>query len=839
MRARLLARFMGREARGLGRRLLFFVASLAVGVAAVVAVAGLSATMRRSLAAEARNLLAADVVVSSRRPLPAELEGVLGAAGVERWCTVVELASMAATGDGDRSRLVELKAVGTGYPFYGELRLDPHRPLLELVGDDGVVVAEAALAQLGLAVGDELLLGGVPFTIRGVVVAEPDRALGPISFGPRIFLSREGLDRTGLLAYGSRIRYRALLRLGPGVAASAVEARILAEVPDSAYLRIEAAAEAQPALRDGIGRVERYLGLVALLSLLVGGVGVAQAVRSWLATRMDSIATLRCLGLTAAEVSVVYLGQTALLGLASSALGCLLGLSVQWALPLALADVLPPAPFDPWQLAPLARGLGLGLGIALLFSLPPVLRAGRVPPVRVLRRAVEPPPARLRDRVAVTVAAFLGLLMVAVVQAGPGRLAVLFTAGVIATTVILGLASAALTRGVGRLPRAGVGLWVRHGLAAVARPGADTAAAIVALGLGTLVVLVMTLVEGALAGQLDSDLARGTPSTFLVDIQPDQLEPLTGLVDDLGGRDLEAVPVIMARLRSVDGATVSELSGDGEELRRRQRWALTREQRLTSLERLADDNVVVAGQLWSEPERDEVSVEVEYAERIGAGLGSVLLFDVQGVPLELVVTSLREVDWGTFRINFFLVVEPGVLDRAPHTWLAAASVPRELEERLGSEVAAAFPNVNAIHVREVLEKVSAVMSRLGLGVRFLGSFTVLAGIAILGGAASASAARRSREVALLKALGVTRAGVVAAVAVEYGLVGLVAGLVGAAGGTVVAWAVLEHAFELPFAVDLALPPAAVLGTALLTVIAGLVACAPALRRRPVEALREL
>ncbi|HEX5760979.1 MAG TPA: FtsX-like permease family protein, partial [Thermoanaerobaculia bacterium] len=384
-----------------------------------------------------------------------------------------------------------------------------------------------------------------------------------------------------------------------------------------------------------------------------------------------------------------------------------------------------------------------------------------------------------------------------------------------------------------RLPRGRGGLAVRHGLAALGRPGAATVGAIVALGLGVVVVLGMWLVERRLGEELAADLPAGAPSAFLVDVQPDQWPGVREILRREGARHIDSVPVVTARLLAVDGRDIDQLArGDRE-----RRWALTREQRLTYLRELPADNELVAGALWRDPRRAEVSVEEEFARELGVGLGGRLRFDVQGVPLELVVTSLRRVDWRNFRINFFLVVEPGVLESAPQMRLAAAELPRGREQRVQDLVAAAYPNVTLIRVREVLEKIVSVLERIGLGIRFLGGFTVLAGIAILAGAVAAGAARRGREVALLKTLGMTRRGVAAAFAVEYALIGAVAGVIGAAGGALLAWRVLAEGFEMAWRFQPVAVGTAVAGTALLTVLAGLAASWRALERRPIEVLR--
>jgi putative ABC transport system permease protein len=347
-------------------------------------------------------------------------------------------------------------------------------------------------------------------------------------------------------------------------------------------------------------------------------------------------------------------------------------------------------------------------------------------------------------------------------------------------------------------------------------------------------VLAMSLVQRRLAGQLSSEMPANAPSAFLIDIQPDQWPGVQRVLRDAGARGVESVPVVMARLAAIDGVRVEDLVRRQEGARR---WGLTREQRLTYLRELPKDNQIVAGKLWSDPARAEVSVEKEFADDIGVKVGTTLTFNVQGVPLDLAVTSLRTVNWQTFGINFFLVVEPGVLESAPQQRLAVARLPKDNEQRAQDALAASYPNVTLLRIREILEKVLKVVQRISLGIRFLGGFTVVAGIAILAGAISAGSARRGREVALLKTLGMTRRGVAATFAAEYALIGLVAGGIGAVGGTALAYGVITRGFEIPWQFDPASLAVALGGTILLAVLAGLAASYRALTRRPIEVLR--
>ncbi len=346
----------------------------------------------------------------------------------------------------------------------------------------------------------------------------------------------------------------------------------------------------------------------------------------------------------------------------------------------------------------------------------------------------------------------------------------------------------------GRAPRDHGSVTLRHGLAALARPGSGTLGAIVALGLGVLTVVGMWLIQDRLSAQLRADLPDQAPTVFLVDIQPDQWPGVEESLVAAGAESIDSVEVVMGRLASINGVPVAELAEVESDRSSDRRWVLTREQRLTSMATLPEDNVIVDGALWVHPDRAEVSIERDFARDLGVGVGDSIVFDIQGVPVELLVSSIRTVEWESFSINFFLVVEPGVLDRAPRFRIATARLDAAAELPLQDRLAARFPNVTVLRIRDVLDKVVGILEQLGNGIRFLGAFTVLAGIAILAGAVSAGAIRRGRQVALFKTLGMTRAQVVSVFAVEYALVGLVAGVLGTVGAVVMAWAVVRFRF---------------------------------------------
>lgn len=837
-----MLRLMWRESRGATRRFLFFVACLAVGVTAVVCVAGLAANLDQRIQSEARQLLAADLVVTAVRPLPPELDDFLQqrpALEVTRIRELVTIAAQASPRDSPgRSQLVELKVVEGDYPFYGELELDPQGTLQDLLAEDRVVVAPDLLSRLDLQLGDGLRVGNRDFVISGGVLREPDRIATPFSLGPRTFMSGSAFARTQLEQLGSRIAYRALIKLPsdsrPGdLEALAEELREL--LGTTGPFRVQTYVEAQENMRRALQRAASFLGLVALLSLLLGGLGIAQTTRAWLASRTDDIAILRCLGLLPNGVVMLYLGQATLLGLAGSFVGLIMGIVVLASLPSLFGEILGTASLDLWQPQVLLKGLGLGLGIALLFSLRALLTVRRVPPLRVLRKDVEPLPRSRGANLLVIVLLGSGLWAVASVQAGSAWRGLQFTAGISVATALLAGMALLIMRNLAPLAHRVRPVWIRQGVLALARPGAGTLAAVVSLGIGVLLILGLQLVENRLTDELRGELPEDSPTAFLINIQPSQWPEVEQLLSRAGARRIESVPLVTARLRGIDGRDLSELALD--EADRDHRWALTREQRLTYMDELPDDNQIIAGTLWSNPEAAEVSVEADFASELGVAVGSTLLFDVQGVPLQLEVTSLRTVEWRTFGINFFLVVEPGVLDGAPQQRVATARLPSEREQSIQDQLADRFPNITLLKIREVLERIAAVLGYLASGVGFIGAFTALAGIVILAGGVTADSVQRRKHIALLKTLGMTQRQISAMLAVEFSVIGTTAGLIGTIGGSLLAWAVLTFGLELPWSLQPATLVTAFFITLLLTTATGILASRRALRQRPATTLR--
>ena len=840
-------RMAWRETRGAWRHFTVFFGCVALGVAALVSVGTLAANLDRTLAREAKTLTGGDLELRSARPLDhaersalAELEGA-GAVTT----AVREVAGMARDPARGSTLLVELKAVEREYPLYGRVQTMPAAPLDALLADrggaGGAVVEARLLERLGLSVGDPLVVGAARFTVAGVLVREPDRPTGLVTLGPRVLIAGHALERTGLLQVGSRVRYRTLVRLPAGATPRTAGADLARAIGDPA-VRVAAFDEAQPGLRRFFAQLATYLGLVGLASLLVGGVGIASSVTTFLRRQLSTIAILKCLGASWRTLLVAYLVQTLALGLLGSLAGAALGVATQPALVRALAPFAPFTLEVRWDTGTIARGLALGVLTALLCALWPLLAVRAVPPSLIFRREVAASEWRVRRPWAAPLPILAGLAALAVWQVGSLRLGAVFLGAALAALAVLLSLSRGLVKLARRLPRM-PGLAWRQGLAGLDRPGGHTVRVVVALGVGVMLLVAVALLEASLGRQLAYEHKRDAPAFFFIDVQPDQREAFARLVGAVSGGAAPALtPIVRARLAAIDGAPVTRELID----RRKQEspdkiWYFTREYVLTWAPEPPSANQIVRGRWWTPSEasaRPRVSVEEEAAKYFGVGVGGTLTFDVQGVPVQAEVMSLRRVDWQSLTANFFMVLSPGALDGAPATYLATARVPAAVETALQDRVVAAFPNVTAIPLRGVLERVGEVLDQISFAVRFMASFSIAAGLVVMAGALAATRYQRLYESVILKTLGATRWAIARAFAVEYACLGATAGLGGTLLASVLAWIVLRFVLDTPWTLE---PGTLLLGVLLTTVGAlavGLLATVRLLGRAPLSVLRQ-
>ena len=832
-----------REMRASWRRLVFFFLCISLGVGSIVTLRSVIQSVRQVFAGEARALLGADLVVSTNRPVDAELstriDTRLAAAGAEVTRTV-EVATMASGGASRAARMVELKAVSPGFPYYGVLRLEGGRAYsYDQLAEFGALVRPELLAQLGLSVGDAVSLGGRQFVIRGVIEAEPGRRLGAFSLGPRVIVALPDLEQTGLLALGSRATYQRLARV-PDAALAPLTSRLRADLANS-FVRVRAYTATEDDMGEDFARAENYLSLVGLVVVILGGVGVSSVTRVFVQQKLKSIAVLKCIGARSSQVLAVYVAQVLALGLLGSVVGVAISAAVMALIPRWLSPAMTQGLIIDYGLTPSAitQGVGTGLLVSLLFALVPLLDVRYVKPSQLLREETS---TRPRDWVRWVVMAAVGGSLVALTmwQAGSVRIGGIVAAGFVGLAVVLYGAGVALIAAVRPL---GVSGWfpLRHAALQLTRPGGQVHLVLLTVGLGTFFILGVRALQENLVREVSIDIAADAPDMFLLDIQSDQLSGVTAALSAARppqAPPVRSMPVLRARVVGVQGQSVT--LDDVEDVRGR--GSLAREYTVTYRAGLERNETIVAGAAWAAtPASDgEVSIEESIRDRFGIQVGDTMRFDVVGRTVAARVTSVRRVDWRDGRAGgFMFVFRPGLLDRAPHGHIAFVRGPDAPADRarLMSTLAAGFPNVSVIDGREMLTALKAVVDNVTLAVTIVGTLVVVSGLLILIGAVAMTKFRRVYEAAILKTLGATRRVIATMLLLEYGVLGALAGVLGATGAAGLTWALSRFAFEIPWRPLPVLLGIGVLISGVVVSAVGVAASWDVLQRKPLSTLR--
>jgi putative ABC transport system permease protein len=842
-----------REIRASWQRLLFFFICIAIGVGSIVALRSLIQSVRVALAGEARTLLGADVVVASNRPwTPAVLDRldaeqragrVTGRVDAAEIPTMVRPANPAIPG----ARMVELRAVGPEFPMYGELTLrdGPYRHAM-LVGK-GALVRPELLAQFGLDIGDSIQIGTQSFEVRGAITAEPGRRIGAFTLGPRVIIDRADLESTGLLTFGSRVSYQQLLRV-PEAAAADVAAE-LREAFSNEFVNVRWYRRTEDQMGENLTRAENYLSLVGLVVLILGGIGVSSVTRVFVQQKVRSIAILKCVGSSSRQMLAVYMTQVLVLGLAGSVLGVALAAAVISAVPSFVGDLveLMGVNFGLTASAVL-QGLAIGLLVSMLFSFVPLLEVRHVKPSLLLRQDIPHPPGI--DWVKWSVAAIVATSLVAVAswQAGSVEVGLMLSGGFVATAVILNLVGAGLVRAVQPL-RYSRYFALRHAVLHIARPGNQTRVILLAVGLGAFFILGVRSLQANLLRDFAIQAGPNAPDMFLIDIQEDQHARLGAFLDESNGAlaPPRVIPTLRARVVGVRGRDMD--LDNYQETRGR---GLAREYTVTYRSRLEANEEVIAGRWWGDQPyggQPEVSIEERFNDadddgnfRLGSRIqvGDEMRFDVLGRIITARVASVRRVDWQDFRAGgFMFVFRPGTFEGAPHTYIAALRGPVDPAARatLQAQLVRDYPNVSAIDLREILQTIQTIVNNVTLAITVVGLLVLVSGGLILVGAVSMTKFRRVYEAAILKTLGASGKLIAAMLVLEYGVLGAIAGTVGALGAIVLSWGVARFALELPWEPAPSITVSGIIATSLLVAAIGVVASIDVLRHKPLATLR--
>jgi putative ABC transport system permease protein len=854
-----------RELRASWRRLLFFFICVSIGVGAIVALRSVIQSLRFGLTREARTMIASDILIQTNRAWTPEVrsrvDAILADAPVVARTESIETPTMVRGEKGSAvARMVELRGVEASFPFYGTLSLaDGHAFSHAILAGRGAIVGPDLLVQLGLAIGDRLMIAGQPFTIRGVIAQEPGRRVGVFSFGSRVIIDLADLKQSGLLTFGSRASYQILLKVreeGVRRLTRRLRTDLRGEfVSTRSYVSLE------DDIGDDLIRAENYLSLVGFVIVVLGGIGVWSVTRVFVRQKIKSVAILKCLGATTPQVLSTYVLQVALLGLAGSVMGVLLAEAAMRAIPPSFAKSFGDVPYGLTASA-IGQGMAVGLLVSLLFALVPLLEVRRVKPLLLLRggETGHAPAGAARAghgrgsrwsilsridwlQVGSAVLVTAALVAVAAWQAASLRAGLLVSGGF--AVVALALYGVAWLFVRGALPLARSRSFpLRHAVLSLGRPGNQTRVILLSVGLGSFFVLGVRALQQNLVSEAVIDLRQGSADLFLIDIQSDQAEGVRALLRERqeGNEPARLVPTLRARVTAVRGRNVTlENYADV-----RGRGSLGREYAVTYRTGLEENEDVVEGRFWPADSpappgaEQEVSIEQGFHERFDINVGDQMRFDIVGRAFEARVTSLRRVRWEDARSGgFMFVFRPGTLEKAPHTFIGFVRGPADpaARARLQFDLVSRFPNVTTIDGREVLARIRAVVDNVVLAISVVGGVALASGVLILIGAVAMTKFQRVYEAAILRTLGASTRLLGAMVALEYSALGLLAGLIGAFGALGLSWAVATYLLDITWKPDPVLLAAGALLTTALVGVVGVIASVEVLRKKPLATLR--
>ena len=804
------------------------VLALLVAVASLTAVGFFTSRIGLAVERQAGEVLAADLRLQSARPVPEKYE----AEAARRGLGVARLESMpSVVFFGQESSLIALRAVGDGYPLRGRLKTTD-RPFGTGAVTDGIPATGEAwadsrlLAKLGAQVGSQLTVGAHTVRVTRVLDYRPDQGSGFADLSATLMINRADLPATQLVQPGSRVS-RAVLFAGEP--AQVDEFRDWLKANKQRGERVQSIADASPQIRASADRAGRFLSLASLVSVLLSAIAVAMAAQRYARRHLDTVALMKCMGAPQSFVLTQTIVQLVAIAVVTAIVGTAIGYVAQsgiaWLLRDLLRGDLPPPSGDAFLL-----GIVTAIVVLVGFALPPLLRLKRVPPARVLRRDLEPPPLRYAVVYGLAIGAVLALLYWIVRDP---KLVGYVAGGLGATFLLLAVAGWGLVKLLAPL-RSGVGVAWRYGLANIARRGRDSIVQIVAFGLGFMVLLLLALVRDDLLRDWQKSLPADAPNYFMINIRPDEGQGVERFFRQAGLPSTELVPMLRARLIAINATPVEKLQFQGD----RANEFVEREANLSWSAEPSPGNRIVAGRWWQrgEPGGPQVSVEADYAERLGLKLGDSLTYDIAGEAITGRITSLREVRWDTFKPNFFVVFSPGVLESATGTLITSVHV--EPQQRpLLVDLVRQFPEVTIIDIEALLAQVRDVMNKASLAVQYVFLFTLAAGLMVLLAAVQATGDERRYESAMLRTLGASRSVVFQGIAAEFIVLGALAGLLAAAGATGVGYLLARQVFDLPYSPNPWVWVAGIVGGAALVGTAGILAARSVVSHPPMQVLR--
>ncbi len=809
--------------------------ALVVAVGGMTTVGFFTDRVQLALSRQSNQLLGADLIIVSDRPLPHHYADEAVRLGLAT-STALKFPSMVVKGD--NSMLVGIKAVTAGYPLRGELRITDNidgelpsqkdRVANAIPSPGSVWVGNKLATRLVLKKGDTIEVGAAHLTVASLITREPDYSIGFINLGPRVLINAIDLPATGLIQQGSRITYRLLVG---GDAGSVKTLRNWIQSRLALGERIEGIRDARPEIKAALERAEKFLGLAAMASVVLAAAAVALTTRRFILRHLDGCAVMRCLGARQTEILYLYLYHFIILGIVASVIGCLLGLVAQEALVYWLSTMVEIE--LPWpSLLPVVHGILVGIVLLLGFALPPLLNLRSVPALRVLRRDIGLSNAYSLTGYALGLAVLSALFLW---KAGDARLGIFVMTGFIVAIAIFGLLGLLLVKALLNTRSKTGGPW-NYGLASIWRRATTSVVQTVALGLGLMALLTLTLIRGDLLQNWRTSLPPDTPNRFLVNIQEDQLQPLKVFFSQHNIAQPTVHPMVRARLTSINGRIVSPEDYSDTRAKR----LVKREFNLSWASKMRSDNQIIKGHWWQSGDMGEavLSMEVDIAERIGVHLGDTLTYNVAGSTFSAVVTSLRKVDWDSFRVNFFAITPPGVLEQYPTSYITSFYLPQHQVDKM-NQLVIAFPNLLVIDVAAIITQVQKVIEQVTKAVEFVFLFTLLAGLVVLYAAIISTQDERIYEAAIFRTLGAKRRQLISAWAVEFAILGGLAGLFAAMGASALGYVIGEYTLNLPYTFNLWIWLIGLFAGIIGVMVTGLMGTRSALTRPPIQTLRRI
>jgi putative ABC transport system permease protein len=834
----LAVRFAYRELRSGLSGFRVFLGCLTLGVAAIAGVGSLSAAFMTGLSEQGRTLLGGDVSLRRLHQLASEDERAF----MERFGNIsmsATLRSMANAAGVTTRNVVEIRAVDESFPMLGAVTLEPQIPLVQALACDaeicGTVVENTLFARLGVGIGDVVHLGDTDYLVRAQILTEPDRISGGFSFGPRMMISRAGLDRSGLVVPGSLINYHYDVAFDEPVAPDYFEAVLDSEFPNHTW-RVRAHTNAVPSVTRFIRQATQFLTLVGLTALVVGGVGAGQAINAFIERRRDCIATLKALGAEGGQVFRIYMVLVMFVAIISLMAGVAIGAALPFAVEYYAGNSIPaPANYALYP-GPLVLASAFGILTAFGFAVLPLARAREINPAGLFRDLVAPSVAH--GRWPYRLAAFVALAAVAILSVNLSRyeeFTMGFLLGCAGILIALKYSGLALQWLVARIPHGG---WqtLRIAFGNLTRPGTQSTNVIIALGLGLTLLATVALTEASVRSEVAGQLPDRAPSFFFVDIQKDQVEAFTELILGVpSAEEFEATPMLRARFVALNGVPIEEAQAqpDPPDIPNGDRG-------LTFMAEAPREVTIFDGPNWWPADYDGpplISLDEDLAEDLRLSIGDRLTVNVLGRDIEAQIFNLRDDEFRNVGIDFSMILSPGEIGAAPHTYISTVRLSPEDEDAVFTTVTQRFPNITVVRVKEALAQVGVMLEALATGITAASFVTILAGILVLAGAIAAGHRERMYEAVVMKVLGATRARLASVYAVEYGLLGMLAGITSFGAGTIAGWWVAEIVLEIPFVFAWPAVAYTVIGGTIGTLMLGLIGSFVALSAKPAARLR--